>query len=243
MVKPLVVEGVAKKLGDVRVFARLDLEVRPEEIVAVVGPSGCGKSTLLRLVSGLERADAGRILVGDRAVAGTSHEVRLVFQEPRLLPWLNVADNVAFGAKPNPADPARVQDLIDLVGLHGFEKKLPSQLSGGMAQRVAIARALMGSPEVLLLDEPFSALDAFNRLRLQDLLLQVWERYRTTILLVTHDLDEAVYLAHRVFRLSPRPSSVVEVVDVPLPHPRDRRDPLLARLRGDLLEAFGLAHV
>jgi sulfonate transport system ATP-binding protein len=242
LVKPLAVEGVAKQLGDVRVFGRLELDVRPEEVVAVVGPSGCGKSTLLRLIAGLERPDAGRIMVGEREVSGTSHEVGLVFQEPRLLPWLDVAKNVAFGAKPDPADPARVQELIDLVGLRGFEKKLPSQLSGGMAQRVAIARALMGSPEVLLLDEPFSALDAFNRLRLQDLLLQVWERYKPTVLLVTHDLDEAVYLSHRVVRLSARPSSVVEVVDVPLPHPRDRRDPLLASLRGDLLEAFGLAH-
>jgi ABC-type nitrate/sulfonate/bicarbonate transport system ATPase subunit len=233
---------VAKQLGDVRVFSRLDVEIQPQEVVAVVGPSGCGKSTLLRLVAGLERPDAGRIMVGDRAVVGTSHEVGLVFQEPRLLPWLDVSKNVAFGAKPDPADPARVQELIDLVGLRGFEGKLPSQLSGGMAQRVAIARALMGSPEVLLLDEPFSALDAFTRLRLQDLLLQVWDRYRPTVLLVTHDLEEAVYLSDRVVRLSARPSSVVEVVDVPLARPRDRRDPVLARLRGDLLEAFGLAH-
>jgi ABC-type nitrate/sulfonate/bicarbonate transport system ATPase subunit len=242
VVKGLTLDAVSRTLGDVHVLEALDLNVAPEEIVALVGPSGCGKSTLLRLVAGLDRANGGTISVGDRAVIGTSHEVGLVFQEPRLLPWLTVAQNVAFGAKPEKADPARVTELIRLVGLAGFEEKWPHQLSGGMAQRVAIARALMGAPDVLLLDEPFSALDAFTRMRLQDLLLAVWRRYRPTIVLVTHDLDEACYLADRIVRLTARPSQVAEVIPVGLPRPRDRRDATLARIRANLIEAFGLAH-
>ncbi|HKW79028.1 MAG TPA: ABC transporter ATP-binding protein [Candidatus Limnocylindria bacterium] len=242
MSQPLVVRELRKRYGDLPVLGGIALEVAPNEIVAVVGPSGCGKSTLLRLAAGLDTRYHGEIRVGDELVCGPHPAVGLVFQEPRLFPWLDVAANVAFGLRERSTERARtlVADALEAVDLTAFASALPKELSGGMAQRVALARALVTEPQVLLLDEPFSSLDAFTRMRLQDHLLAAWARYEPTLLLVTHDLDEAVYLADRVLVLGERPGRVVDVIPVTPPRPRDRRDPVLAALRVALLEAVHL---
>jgi len=239
---PLRLAGIRKRYEDTPVLAGVDLEVAPSEIVALVGPSGCGKSTLLRLAAGLDTDYEGQISVGDREVRGPDRTVGVVFQEPRLFPWLSLADNVAFGLddRQSPRASELVHETLAVVGLDDFAGALPKQLSGGMAQRAALARALVTEPQVLLLDEPFSALDAFTRMRLQDHLLAAWARYRPTLLLVTHDLDEAVYLADRVVLLSDRPSRVQDILRVAPSRPRDRRDPSLLGLRVALLEALHL---
>ena len=242
MSMPLHLAGLRKRYEGIAVLAGVNLDVEPSEIVAIVGPSGCGKSTLLRLVSGLDTRFDGRIAVGDRDVSGPDRSVGVVFQEPRLFPWLSVADNVAFGLPDRGSSRARalVRETLDVVGLALFTSALPKELSGGMAQRAALARALVTEPQVLLLDEPFSALDAFTRMRLQDHLLAAWSRYRPTLVLVTHDLDEAVYLADRVVLLTDRPGRVSDVLRVAPERPRDRRDPDLLALKVALLEALHL---
>ncbi|MCS6846130.1 MAG: ABC transporter ATP-binding protein [Anaerolineae bacterium] len=241
------IERVTKRFDGNLVLNELSLDVRPSEIVSLIGPSGCGKSTLLRLLSGLERDYDGRLLIDDQPVVGPSRAVGLMFQEPRLMPWLNVRDNVRFGLRKEngaaaPATTERVDDLLRQVKLDHAAGHLPRQLSGGMAQRAALARSLATEPGVLLLDEPFSAVDALTRMRLQELLLEVWQRTQVTMVLVTHDLDEALYLSDRVVVMSSRPASVREVLAVKLPRPRDRRDPELLRLRAHLLEALDVVH-
>ncbi len=242
MSRPLLVRELRKRYGDLPVLGGIDLEIAPGEIVAVVGPSGCGKSTLLRLAAGLDTRYHGEIRVGDELVCGPHPAVGLVFQEPRLFPWLDVQSNVAFGLRQRDAahQQERVREALDAVELTAFASALPKELSGGMAQRVALARSLVTEPQVLLLDEPFSSLDAFTRMRLQDHLLAAWARYQPTLVLVTHDLDEAVYLADRVFVLGERPGRVIDVIPVLPSRPRDRRDPALAALRVALLEAVHL---
>jgi sulfonate transport system ATP-binding protein len=235
-------DGVTRRFGDDAVLRDLDLEVGRSEIVSLVGPSGCGKSTLLRLIAGLERGDAGRIEIDGRAVTGPDRAVGVMFQEPRLMPWLTVRDNIVLGlprAARRGADD-RVEQLLAQVQLPGVAGLHPRQLSGGMAQRVALARCLAIEPRVVLLDEPFSAVDALTRMALQDLLLGIWQRTRLTLLLVTHDLDEAVYLSDRVVVMLGRPAALTEPLGVALPRPRDRRAPELARLRSDLLAALHL---
>ncbi len=200
------------------------LAIPAGQVAAIVGPSGSGKSTLLRLMSGLLPPDTGTVVLDGSPVNGPDERVGLVFQEPRLLPWRNALDNVAYPlelrGEPRPARLARARELLALVGLAGFESARPSQLSGGMAQRVALARALALGPPVLLLDEPFGALDALTRDRLDAELLGLWERTGTTIVLVTHSIPEAVFLADRVVVLSARPGRVVADIAVPLPRPR-----------------------
>jgi len=242
MSRPLVIRELRKRYGDRPVLGGIDLAIDASEIVAVIGPSGCGKSTLLRLAAGLDTRYHGEIAVGDELICGPHPSIGLVFQEPRLFPWLDVAKNVAFGLRDRSSANAAqlVRDALEAVDLTSFAAALPKELSGGMAQRVALARALVTEPQVLLLDEPFSALDAFTRMRLQDHLLAAWERYRPTLVLVTHDLDEAVYLADRVFVLGERPGRVIDVIPVASPRPRDRRDGALAALRVALLEAVHL---
>lgn len=216
------------------VLQDVHLQLAEGEVVSLLGPSGCGKSTLLRIVAGLERDYSGQALRGEG-------EVAFVFQEPRLMPWLTVAENIGF-ADDRAYDRPRVAQLIREVGLEGFEQALPKQLSGGMAQRVAIARGLYSRPRVLLLDEPFSAVDAFTRMKLQDLLLALAARHGIALLLVTHDVDEALYLGDRVLVMGSRPGRVLETLEVPLARPRDRRDPLLAQLRAEALTALHRAH-
>jgi len=204
----------------------ISLALREGEFTAIVGASGCGKSTLLRLLVGLDRDFEGGITVDGRPLAGIGADRGIVFQEHRLFPWLNVRQNIALGlANDNgtAAGHARlVQEHIELVGLKGFEQALPHQLSGGMAQRVAIARGLVSSPRILLLDEPFGALDALTRRQMQEELLRIRARRTVTMLLVTHDVDEAVFLADRVVVMQPRPGRIHDIVALDMAYPRDR---------------------
>jgi sulfonate transport system ATP-binding protein len=229
------------------VLAGVDLEIAAGEVVAVIGPSGCGKSTLLRQVAGLDRPDAGRIEVAGSPLDGIDTRTAVAFQEPRLLPWRTIAQNVALGVpRGTPRAEAREQvaRLLTLVGLEGSAALRPRQVSGGMAQRASLARALARRPGVLLLDEPFGALDALTRLRMQDLLLDVHRSRPTTVLLVTHDVEEALYLADRVVLLGSAADtgrSVRSVITVPGRRPRDRADARLAELRAELLDGLGVA--
>ncbi|MEW6644481.1 MAG: ABC transporter ATP-binding protein [Pseudomonadota bacterium] len=199
-------------------------EIGRGEIVAIIGGSGCGKSTLLRAICGLDPASTGRIALDGAVVTAPHEKIGIIFQEPRLLPWLSVADNVGFGLADDPAALRRdkVARALDRVGLADKARAWPRELSGGQAQRVAIARALAPRPEVLLLDEPFSALDAFTRADLQDHLLALWGDVRPTLLLVTHDVDEAVVLADRIMVMRPRPGRLFEEIQIELSRPRDR---------------------
>lgn len=224
-----------KAFGATAVLGTVELQLQPGEIVSLLGPSGCGKSTLLRLVAQLDRDFVGRL-------QQRPEQVGFVFQEPRLMPWLSVADNIGF-SEDRRYDRARVNGLIDEVGLGGFADALPKALSGGMAQRVAIARGLYGQPQLLLLDEPFSAVDAFTRFKLQDLLLDLARRHRIALLVVTHDVDEALYLSDRVLVIGNRPGTVCRELRVGLGYPRERQDERLARLRGQALEALHSARV
>ncbi|MDQ3447714.1 MAG: ABC transporter ATP-binding protein [Chloroflexota bacterium] len=202
----------------------VSFDVADGSIVAIVGPNGSGKSTLLRLIGGLLDPDGGEVTIGDRPVEGADQRVGIVFQEPRLLPWRDVLDNVALplelAGESRLAREGRARELVGLVGLVGFERARPHQLSGGMRQRAALARALVREPGVLLLDEPFSALDALTRERLDLELLRLWERTGTTIVLVTHDIAEAIFLADRVLVLTARPGHVAADIAVELPRPR-----------------------
>lgn len=195
------------------------------EFRVLLGPSGCGKSTLLRLIAGLDHPDSGEILVGDRPVCRPGKDRGMVFQKYTSFPWLSVADNIGYGLKINdvPAEvrKATVEELIEAVGLRGFEDSFPETLSGGMQQRVAIARTLALRPSVVLMDEPFGALDAQTRSEMQQLLLRVWDETASTILFVTHDVEEAIYLADRIFIMSAHPGTIVEDLQVPFDRPRD----------------------
>jgi sulfonate transport system ATP-binding protein len=226
---------LAKTFGTQRVIDHVAFQVKAGEVVSLVGPSGCGKSTLLRIIAGLDTQYAGQVRIHGEAPQLHSRHVGFVFQEPRLLPWLTVAENVGFDLGRAGAKHPRVQELLAEVGLADFAHAYPKQLSGGMAQRAAIARGLFTQPSLLLLDEPFSAVDAFTRMRLQDVLLSIAAHHGTTLLLVTHDVKEAVYLSDRVLVLGARPGRINGEVAVPLSRPRERRDPQLARLEGEVL--------
>ena len=220
----------------------ITLRVRPGEFVSVVGASGCGKSTLLRLIAGLDADYRGTIRVAGEPVRDTSLERGIVFQDHRLFPWLTASQNIHAALRNAPLSAkekrAAVAEHIALVGLNGFENAYPHELSGGMAQRVAIARGLVNRPRVLLLDEPFGALDALTRGRLQNELQRIWEHERITMILVTHDVDEALYLGDRVVTMAPRPGRIERIVDVALPRPRERSDPRFIRLRDAVLADF-----
>ena len=229
----------------------VSLDVEDGEIVALVGGSGCGKTTLLRLVSGLEAPSHGTVSVDGEAISAPHPAIGIVFQEPRLLPWLTVAQNIGFGLEHLPASERRdlVEEALLKVGLAGYGPRWPRELSGGQAQRVSIMRALVTRPKVLLLDEPFSALDALTRATLQDHLLALWEASQPTLLLVTHDVEEAAALADRAVVMQPRPGRIFADIPVPLPRPRDRLSPgfveakraILSALDGSLSQAPGAA--
>jgi NitT/TauT family transport system ATP-binding protein/sulfonate transport system ATP-binding protein len=226
----LVVETVSKAFPGLRrgpptrALEPIDLAVADNDFISILGPSGCGKSTLLRIVAGLEAPSTGRVLVDGRAVASPGPDRGMVFQSYTLFPWLTVRENICFGLREKGV-PQAEQDRIaarflDRVGLRGFEDHYPKMLSGGMQQRTALARALANDPKILLLDEPFGALDHQTRALMQELLLGIWEADRTTVLFVTHDIDEAIFMANRVAVMTARPGRVKSDVRIDLPHPR-----------------------
>ncbi len=226
------------------VLKDLNLHIRSGESLAIVGASGSGKTTLLRILAGLEHADRGDVLIDGRRVQGVGTERAVIFQEPRLLPWLSVLDNVGFGLETQglSREEARViaRRYVDLVGLTGFETAYPRQLSGGMAQRVGIARALAVQPEILLLDEPLGALDAMTKIGMQRELARIWKDEDVTTVLVTHDLEEALFLADRILILPREKTAEPHFIEVDLPRPRDRSTAAFVRLREELLTLFGL---
>lgn len=240
----LVLSGITKRFErGVVALEDVSLTLERGEILAVVGTSGCGKSTLLRIIAGLERPSAGRATIDGETVNGPNPHAGFVFQEPRLMPWLTIRDNVLFGlgslARPDRA--AIAEKALAEVGLAEIGSTLPHELSGGMAQRVAIARALVTEPSVLLLDEPFSALDAFTRLNLQDHLLAIWRRHRPTMVLVTHDIEEALALADRVLVMRAGPGRIYRDMRLDDPRPRRRSSPRFQALKDEALDALNLS--
>ncbi|MFT3956069.1 MAG: ABC transporter ATP-binding protein [Piscinibacter sp.] len=231
-----------KRFGAKDVLRDVRLSLREGEIVSLVGASGCGKSTLLRIVAGLDREAEARVTLDGTPVGAPLRQIRVVFQEPRLFPWLSVARNVAFDLGGRRFDRARVETLLDEVGLAALGERLPKQLSGGQAQRVAIARALFVQPRLLLLDEPFSAVDAFTRLKLQALLLKVARAHGITVLLVTHDIAEAVQLSDRVLVLEADPGRIAAELALALPHPREHDQIDTALAVAQVRQALHAAH-
>ena len=247
--KPILrIRGVERRFasatGSTLALQATDLDVAENDFITILGPSGCGKSTLLRIVAGLDHQTAGEVLLDGRRIEGPGADRGMVFQSYTLFPWLNVLDNVCFGLRerglPRPQQLELAQGFIAQVGLKGFERHFPKQLSGGMQQRTAIARALANDPRMLLMDEPFGALDHQTRELMQELLLGIWERQRKTVLFVTHDIDEAVFMGSRVVVMSARPGRIKLQREIELPHPRHysvKTTPAFAALKAELTEA------
>ena len=232
----LAIEGVSKSFAATRALGAIDLAVEDNDFLCILGPSGCGKSTLLRIVAGLEEPSTGRVLLDRQPVARPGPDRGMVFQSYTLFPWLTVRRNILFGTR---STPEKADSLIFKVGLKGFENHYPKQLSGGMQQRTALARALANDPKILLLDEPFGALDNQTRALMQELLLGIWEADRKTVLFVTHDIEEAIFMANRVAVMSARPGHLKSIVPIELPHPRHYRmktTPEFSRYKAELTE-------
>lgn len=232
------------KSGDFVALGGVDLDVQDNEFVTIVGPSGCGKTTLMNILAGLETPTGGQALVRGETITGPGPDRGVIFQQYALFPWLTVRKNVEFGLRTagvgRAERRARAQHFIDLVGLHEFADALPRTLSGGMKQRCAIARAYAVNPSILLMDEPFGAVDALTRVRLQEQLLKTWSQEKRTVVFITHDVDEAVFLANRVVVMAARPGRIVEIVDVGLPYPRNeelRLSPAFTALRNRVWSA------
>ena len=222
----------------------VNLDIKPGSFVSFIGPSGCGKTTLLRLIAGLSRPTSGELFLDGEKIEKPHHERGLVFQNPTLFPWLNIYDNVAFGLKARKIfkdKKEEVGEYLKLVGLENFAKAYPHQLSGGMAQRASLARAIIGHPKVLLLDEPLGALDAFTRMNMQDELLRIREEKNMTMVMVTHDVDEALYLSDQIVVMSPRPAKIEDIIDVHLYRPRARNNPEFLNLRSKILKTLHYA--
>ena len=241
------VRGISKtfetRRGPLTVLDDISFSVGDGEFVAIIGPSGCGKSTLLGVLAGFEKPDRGEVSVDGEPVWEPKRRGIFIFQQPSLFPWLDLEGNLVFGLNGAAAAERRrlVAHYISLVGLEGFEHAFPHQLSGGMQQRAELARALMVKPEILYMDEPFGALDALTRLRMRAELLRILSRERHTVLLVTHDVEEALHLADRVLLLSPRPARIQTVIDVTLPRPRLLSSPALLALKASILKELGIS--
>ena len=233
------IEGGRRQL---LVLSEVSFSAEPEEFICLLGPSGCGKSTLLKMVAGLENADSGTVTVDGEPVKSPRAGCGMVFQDYALYPWLTVEQNVSFGLELRGEKKEFVRRtaarFIELVGLLGFEKAFPRQLSGGMKQRVALARVLAMSPKILLMDEPFGALDSFTRMEMQAELINLWRQQPATVLFVTHDIEEAVYLADRIVVMKPRPGQVKTIVSVPISRPRHRTDLEFTEIRNDVLKQY-----
>ncbi|PXX36813.1 sulfonate transport system ATP-binding protein [Undibacterium pigrum] len=238
----LQIEVARKSYGTRQILKNLQLSVQQGEILSLIGASGCGKSTLLSIIAGLDGNFEGQISLDGSKLQGVSRDIGFIFQEPRLFPWLTVAQNIAFDSNDMHRDSAKLTKLLAEVGMHGYEHVLPKQLSGGQAQRVAIARGLFSSPKILLLDEPFSAVDAFTRMKLQDLLLNIASEYGLTIILVTHDIDEALYLSDRVVLMDQHAATSRQEFAVLQERPRNRAKASLSHLKADILESLHAAH-
>ncbi|MDR2747396.1 MAG: ABC transporter ATP-binding protein [Treponema sp.] len=221
----------------------VDLAIEEGEFISIIGPSGCGKTTLLRLIAGLDRPEEGSLFVEGQEIKEPSYERGYIFQQPALFPWATVYDNVAVGLKARKVfseNKKKVQEFINMIGLEGFEKAYPHELSGGMAQRVAIIRSLINEPKVLLLDEPLGALDAFKRIELQEQLAVIWKKTGATMVMVTHDVDEAIALSDRIVIMTPRPGRIVNIVTVDINPGRNRNNDDFIALRKSILEELHL---
>ena len=230
--------------SDMRVLDDINLEIAEGEFICLLGPSGCGKSTLLSAMAGFLTPTRGEIRIDGEAVRGPDPRRIFVFQERGVFPWLTVEGNIGFGLYnlPRAERERRIARYVEMVGLKGFEKTYPAELSGGMKQRLEVARALAVNPDLLLLDEPFGALDSITRLVMRRELLRIWEAERKTVVFVTHDIDEAVQLADRVVVMSARPARVQQIVEIDIEHPRDLSSPRYLELRDGIFQQIGLAH-
>ncbi len=230
--------------ADVEALEDVSLKIKRGEFISIIGASGCGKTTLLRSIAGLDKPDSGTIVMDDHKITRPDPERGYVFQQGGLFNWLTVEQNIAYGLKTRRVYKQKKDDVakyIELVGLKGFEASYPYQISGGMAQRVAIARTLINEPKMLLLDEPMGALDSFTRADIQDKLLELHRLNGITMVLVTHDIDEAIYLSDRIVIMTPRPGKISNIIDVKIPHPRQRGGVEFLAMRRKLLEEFDLA--
>jgi NitT/TauT family transport system ATP-binding protein/sulfonate transport system ATP-binding protein len=249
MASDVQIENVSKSYRlpngtDMLALDRFSLSVNAGEIVSIIGPSGCGKSTLLRTIAGLDWPTTGRLSVAGKPIEGPSAERGFMFQDPSLFPWLSVRRNIEAGLQARGVlhgRRAEVEEFLNVVGLAPFADLYPHQLSGGMAQRAALARALINDPQVLLLDEPLGALDMFTRMRMQDEVLRLWGLRNVTMLLVTHDIDEAIYMSDRIVVMTPPPGRIERIIQVPLDRPRHRNDARFFGLRAEILEELHFA--
>lgn len=242
----LTVKGVSKIFNEgsntaMTALDNVDLQIAPGSFISLLGPSGCGKSTLLRLIAGLDTVSTGSIVLDQEEIRGPHHLRGLVFQDPTLFPWRTIAQNIALGLESRgilAEKKDEIPEYIKLVGLEGFEDYYPHQVSGGMAQRASLARALINHPKVLLLDEPLGALDAFTRTQMQEEILRIWKDRSITMVLVTHDVEEAVFLSDKIAVMTARPGKILDYIDVPLDRPRNRTDPSFIQFRNRILGIF-----
>lgn len=235
---------VSKYFGQLEVLKEISITIPAGHFAAIVGPSGCGKSTALRMFAGLETASGGQVLANGQPIVKPDPGRVLIFQEHALYPWRTVEENVGLGLEfagvPARERAKKINEVLDKVGLDGFQNYYPSQLSGGMKQRVSIARALVMDPDVLLLDEPYGALDAITRIMMQNELVQLWRGTGKTVLLITHDIDEALYLADTIFVMSPRPGKIIKTITTELPRPRSRNSTEFIQLREEVMEILNI---